>query len=688
MSTHSSEPIISRTPDYYRCYMDLWLSLAIAALPIVLKSLAFLFYDDRPIKVLPSILASIGDTPRLLLTLLLFALTMLTLHILTGYLAWRVWHPFAHALGYPVSQRYLLGGLFFITLQGAILGLNNLLFPDSSLQVAIPAFLVTLGGGSLLGLLIWHGKRNIGLFKPWQWRPGYMALSLVSLILCSFLINSEAGHVGQVQRDNPDIIIIGLDSFRPDHLKQAGDTVSITPNLDQFLSDAYRFERTYTPMARTYPAWMSILTGRYPIEHGARFNLLDPKYLKDREHSLPFLLKTKGYTTAYSIDETRFSNIDKRYGFDITVTPEIGAADFLLASAADVPLSNLLNLAPSLHAALFPYQFMNRAVHKTYDPANFDEGLAHLIDTADPKRPLFLVTHFELPHWPFEWRDSANYVIPENPRLMSLSPPNYQKAVHRADSQFAALIDSLKRNGRLSNAVVVVLSDHGEGFFDFAPVWQATQNTKPLSLPPFALHGVNVLDESQIRVLLAFKTFGKSRPVPQGLSQRLASLVDVAPTVLSLAEIDKRALNASGCDLFAVQDDRTDCQQDRVVFTESGFYVPSLIQNNALLDQNKVAEEAYVYYDVNLDTRLTLKDDFLQQLLDNKQRAAISNQEIAASIPLNETKQFLLGDLVQRTYRNAENKTGVAVENQLMRKLCQRYAMDDSSLSSFCRKLS
>jgi arylsulfatase A-like enzyme len=686
MSTHSFESVISRTPDY-RCYIDLWLSLAIAALPIVLKGLVFLFYDDSPIKVLPSVLASIGDTPRLLLALLLFALTMLTLHMLTGYLAWRVWRPFAQALNYPVGQRYLLGSLFFTVLQGAILGLNSLLFPNSSLQVAIPVFLVALGSGSLLGVLVWHVKRSIVLFKLWQWHLGYVVLSLVSLVLGSFLIDSEAGHVGQVQRDNPDIIIIGLDSFRPDHLKQADDKASITPNLDQFLNDAYRFERTYTPMARTYPAWMSILTGRYPIEHGARFNLLDFRYLKDHERSLPFLLKAKGYTTAYSIDETRFSNIDKRYGFDITVTPEIGAADFLLSSAADVPLSNLLNLAPSLHAALFPYQFMNRAVHKTYEPANFDEELAHLADTADPKRPLFLVTHFELPHWPFDWRDSANHIAPENPRLMSLSPPHYQKAVHRADSQFAALIDSLKRNGRLNNAIVVVLSDHGEGFSDFTPVWQATQNTKPLSLPLFALHGVNVLDEAQTRVLLAFKTFGKGRLTQQGLNRRLTSLIDVAPTILGLAAMDKQELNASGCDLFAIQDSRTDCQQDRVIFTESGFYVPSLVQNNAL-DQNKIAEEAYAYYDVNLNTRLTLKDDFLQQLLDNKQRAAISEQGIAASIPLNGAKQFLLGNLAQRTYRNAEGKARTTVENELMRKLCRRYAMDDASLNSFCRKLS
>jgi arylsulfatase A-like enzyme len=682
MSASSSEPIISRTPVYC-CHVDLWLSLAIAALPIVLKGLAFLSGDYIPTKVLASVLASIGDMPRLLLALLRFALTMLALHMLIGYLAWRIWRPFAQSFDSPVGQRYLLGSLFFTALQSALLGLNSLLFPNSSLQVAIPSLLVALGGGSLLGVLIWHGKHNIDLFKSWRWHPSYVVLSLTSLALGSFFINSVDGHAEQTQRDHPDIIIIGLDSFRPDHLKQAGDTVSITPNLDQFLSDAYRFERTYTPMARTYPAWMSILTGRYPIEHGARFNLLDFRYLKDHERSLPFLLKAKGYTTAYSIDETRFSNIDKRYGFDITVTPEIGAADFLLSSAADVPLSNLLNLAPSLHAALFPYQFMNRAVDKTYEPANFDEELAHLVDTADPKRPLFLVTHFELPHWPFDWRDSANYIAPENPRLMSLSPPHYQKAVHRADNQFAALIDSLKRNGRLDNAIVVVLSDHGESFDEFAPIWEASSKSDLLNLPPFKGHGINVMDESQIRVLLAFKRFGKE--IQKGIDQKIASLIDVAPTAWQLAGFDKTELGATGCDLFD-SDSKSDCQNDRVLFTESGFYVPSMLSNNAF-DQQKIAAEAQSYYDVNPNTRLTFKTSLLPQLFKDKQRAAISNHWIAASIPLYGQKQFLIGNLDKNIYWNITNNNQVIDKKQLFAKLCHQYIGDDAALDEFCEML-
>ncbi len=673
MPFHISESNIKNIPSY-RC-LDFWFALGISISPFFLKAFVTLTSNNMPTKVLPSIISSINDTPQLLTAMFVFALTILIVHCLIGFLAWRLWRPFSQTFNCSTA----LGILFFTVLQGSIFSLNSLLFPNSVMQVEMPLFIICFGGVGLAVVLIWHSQRYLTLIKLSKWHPGYIILLLSSLLLAGFLVNSKADLKTYQQRDKPDIIIIGLDSFRPDHLKQSGDTVSITPHLDEFLTEAYRFERTYTPMARTYPAWMSILTGRYPIEHGARFNLLNPKYLNDPERSLPFLLKAQGYTTAYSIDETRFSNIDKRYGFDITVTPAIGAADFLLSVAADMPLINLLNLTPTLHAALFPYQFINRAVHNTYEPANFDKELAHLVSTADPKHPLFLVTHFELPHWPFDWRDSAHYVAPENPRLTTLSPVYYQKAVHRADRQFSDLIGLLKSNGRLDNAIVVVLSDHGEGFFEFSPVWNSSDNQR-LVLPPFALHGVNVLDESQTRVLLAFKTYGKNRLALQGMSYKLASLVDVAPTVMSLAKIDKQSLNASGCDLFATQNNRKDCQQERVVFTESGFYVPSLVENNTL-DQNKVAQEAYAYYDVNLDTRLTLKDEFLQRLFDNKQRAVISDQGVFAYLPINGNKQFLLGNLTQRTYR----KVNKSKENQLIRKLCQRYAGDDVALDNFCQ---
>ena len=50
-----------------------------------------------------------------------------------------------------------------------------------------------------------------------------------------------------------------------------------------------------------------------------------------------------GYQTIYATDEVRFANIDQSFGFDQLITPPIGAADFLLGKAGDLPLVNLVS---------------------------------------------------------------------------------------------------------------------------------------------------------------------------------------------------------------------------------------------------------------------------------------------------------------------------------------------------------
>ncbi len=55
--------------------------------------------------------------------------------------------------------------------------------------------------------------------------------------------------------------------------------------------------------------------GEHPRQTGIRTNLMEQKNI-DFSHSLPTILRKQGYTTVYATDESRFSNIDKNYGFD------------------------------------------------------------------------------------------------------------------------------------------------------------------------------------------------------------------------------------------------------------------------------------------------------------------------------------------------------------------------------------
>ena len=97
-----------------------------------------------------------------------------------------------------------------------------------------------------------------------------------------------------------------------------------TPNMDAFLEGSVSFSNALTPLARTFPAWVSILSGRHPHSTGAFVNLL-PRELIDAGPTLPDVLGQDGYQSVYAIDEVRFSNLDLSYGFDKMLAPPMGA---------------------------------------------------------------------------------------------------------------------------------------------------------------------------------------------------------------------------------------------------------------------------------------------------------------------------------------------------------------------------
>src|SRR4029450_2802353 len=101
----------------------------------------------------------------------------------------------------------------------------------------------------------------------------------------------------------------------------------------------------------------------------------------------------------YATDEVRYANFNETYGFDQIITPPIGAIDFLLGSAADMPPVTLVASTP-IGGFLFPSNHANRAASVTYRPRDFVERLEREIDV---NGPAFIAIHLTLAHWPYSW---------------------------------------------------------------------------------------------------------------------------------------------------------------------------------------------------------------------------------------------------------------------------------------------
>jgi arylsulfatase A-like enzyme len=271
--------------------------------------------------------------------------------------------------------------------------------------------------------------------------------------------------------------------LNPRHTGYAGYPLPITPNLDGFLKENVAFTDCYTPIARTFPAWYSILTGQYPRTSGVRLNLTKRKNIKSAGQGLGHVLTGLGYSTSHFTDEVRFSNITRGEGFRRLRHLPMGVKDFLFGSLHDFSLTNVFFNNP-LGYVLFPFLDVNRAVAHLYDGRYFVNDLVSATAKLRRERRFFLAVHLCIAHWPY---------VHASPRDIGRRPgadplmPLYDSAVSKVDDQFRRIIGALKANGLYDDSLLVVFSDHGESAEG---------------------HGSDLRDLAQNRVLLAWKPPG------------------------------------------------------------------------------------------------------------------------------------------------------------------------------------
>ena len=275
--------------------------------------------------------------------------------------------------------------------------------------------------------------------------------------------------------------------------------------MDRFLAEADIVRDTTTPTARTFSSWTAILTGRSPLVTGARFNLAERKAVQANP-TIGDVLRSGGYRTVYSTDEVRFANIDESYGFDQVITPPIGAVDFIIGAYNELPLATVV-VNTRLGKWLFPYSYANRGTATLFRPETYLSLLDR--ELSFDQGPTLFIAHLTASHWPY-------FVSNTQPSYMEKKRPDdrpaYRVGVQVVDAMFGELVSMLGRKGALENAIVVVLSDHGEALALPADVIIG-EGTRieglraPIGVTDFG-HGQSVLSPVQYQVLLGFRAFG------------------------------------------------------------------------------------------------------------------------------------------------------------------------------------
>ncbi len=295
------------------------------------------------------------------------------------------------------------------------------------------------------------------------------------------------------------IILISLDTMRPDHLGTYGYDRPTSPAIDRFAASAVVFEDAVAQASATLSSHASILTSRIPRHHGASFS--DRRALGTAVPTLAGLLREAGYRT---VAFTGGGQMDRRFGLDR------GFEEY-----RETKLNQNFRETAGLgirwlraHREERVFLFLH-----TYEPHHpyIARGLPGFESDYDgPLPPIIsveLLKEINLGSRAIDERDLRHIVNA------------YDTDLRSTDDGFGRLHRFLRRQGFLEDALIVLTSDHGEEFGEHGTVgW----------------HG-HTLYEELLRVPLIVKLPGNAHGGTR-VSSSVRSL-DIAPTILDLAGV-------------------------------------------------------------------------------------------------------------------------------------------------------
>src|SRR5260221_6793237 len=129
-------------------------------------------------------------------------------------------------------------------------------------------------------------------------RPGRKRSARTGVIagaICAALA-TMAAHTTRGAPPAPNVIVIVVDTLRADRVGGPyGSLRGLTPFLDELAQRGSRFARAYAPTSWTCPSVASLLTSRYPSQHGVtKFDSV----LSETEVTVAESLAPRGYHSA------------------------------------------------------------------------------------------------------------------------------------------------------------------------------------------------------------------------------------------------------------------------------------------------------------------------------------------------------------------------------------------------------
>lgn len=320
-------------------------------------------------------------------------------------------------------------------------------------------------------------------------------------------------------RRKPNILIVGIDSLRADHMSCYGYRRQTTPHMDRIASQGTLFERNYSPWIPTTSGYTAMLTGMDVISTQV-VALRHKGPLRPEITTLAEMVKAAGYNTTC----VGFQGNAASRGFDKYIQfPGWGSWNEGRSPKAqnlnDVTIPEMERLAKEKEPFFLFLRHMDP--HAPYLPPVPYERMFYHGDECNPRnKSMEPVMSFK----PF--RDFFATWMPPGISDKDYVIAQYDGAIAYMDACIQTIFTTLEAQGILDKTIVVINSDHGETLYDHECY--------------FDHHGIY---DTTLHVPLIIRYPAK---VPAG--KRISGYtqhIDLVPTLLELADLDPAELGVS-----------------------------------------------------------------------------------------------------------------------------------------------
>lgn len=447
-------------------------------------------------------------------------------------------------------------------------------------------------------------------------------------LLALWLRSPEARPAAAARRSAlPNVLLIGSDTLRADRL-DGQHFRDAAPFLAELASRGVRFDRCFTPCARTAPSLLALLTGCWPARMNVADNFVPDDATRLRVPALPQIMRRHGYRTV-ALSDWCGGDLGKfDLGFERADVPEDqwNITLFLRQGPKDLRLFLSLFANNSFGRHFLPELFYLAGIPKTDWLGR--EARHVLTECAADGGPFFMNVFFSTTHgpfgseYPYYTRYTSHAYRGESKFLMSrvtdpwdvirrqAEPRSafdldqivalYDGCVSRFDDEVKAICAHLEACGLADNTIVVLYSDHGMEFFEHDTWGQ----------------GNSVVSDTSNRIPMVF--------VGPGIAPRVVTepvrATDLAPTLLDLCglPIQEKALMDGRSLLPLMRGATLDAPLD--VPTETGIWLtrlPGMHPNHRLYPP---LTELLTVRDFNTGT-ISVRPEWERQVVHAKDRA-------------------------------------------------------------------